>query len=340
MTAQATPFPKAADQTPSSPDLDLERARSVLTLEAEGLTALAASLDQKFVEALDLLAGVKGRVIITGMGKSGHVARKIAATLASTGTPASFVHPGEASHGDLGMIRTDDAVLALSNSGETTELADLVAFTRRFHIPLIGMTSGPNSALAEASDVALVLPPVSEACPMGLAPTTSTTMMLGLGDALGVALLERRGFSSADFQVFHPGGKLGRRLLKVKDLMHGGEDLPLVAPETTMADGLIVMSAKGFGLLGVIDEDGCLIGAITDGDLRRHMAPDLPSLSVASVMTAGPKTIGPGLMAAEALLLMNENKITNLFVVEKQADDRQKPVGLLHVHDCLKAGVA
>ncbi len=315
---------------------DLACARRVLRLEAEGLEALARSLDEGFTEALDLLDGRTGRVVVTGIGKSGHVARKIAATLASTGTPALFVHPAEASHGDLGMIEPEgDAVIALSNSGETTELADLVAYAKRFHIPLIAITGRADSALAQAADVALVLPASDEASPMGLAPTTSTTVMLALGDAIAVALLERKGFSPDRFHALHPGGRLGRMLLKVADLMHRGEEVPLASGDTAMADALLVMTNKRFGCVAIVDGDGVLQGVITDGDLRRHMSPGLLDLRAAEVMTRAPRTIGADALASEAVGLMNSNTITNLFVVE---DGR--PVGILHIHDCLRAGVA
>jgi len=321
----------AADETERA----IASARRVLDLEASALQALASSLDGGFVAALDLIEGMSGRVVVSGMGKSGHVARKIAATLASTGTPANFVHPGEASHGDLGMITAEDVVIALSNSGETAELADLVTYTRRFAIPLIGMTGRLDSALANASDVALVLPPIAEACPMGLAPTTSTTMMLGLGDAMAVALLERKGFGADDFHVLHPGGRLGRRLLRVSDVMHGGDEVPLVVGETVMAEVLITMTAKRFGCVAVIDPEGLLAGIITDGDLRRHMRADLLDLTAEQVMTRDPRTIRPEALASEALGLMNARSITNLFVVEAG-----RPVGIVHIHDCLRAGVA
>ncbi len=315
---------------------DLACARRVLRLEADGLEALAQSLDDVFTEALDLLDGRTGRVVVTGIGKSGHVARKIAATLSSTGTPALFVHPAEASHGDLGMIEPEgDAVIALSNSGETTELADLVAYAKRFHIPLIAITGRADSALAQAADVALVLPASDEASPMGLAPTTSTTVMLALGDAIAVALLERKGFSPDRFHALHPGGRLGRMLLKVADLMHRDEEVPLVGGDTAMADALLVMTNKRFGCVAIVDGDGVLQGVITDGDLRRHMSPGLLDLRAAEVMTRAPKTIGVDALASEAVGLMNSNAITNLFVVE---DGR--PVGILHIHDCLRAGVA
>jgi len=314
---------------------DLDSARRVLKTEADALDALANSLDGPFVEALDLIDNATGRVVVTGMGKSGHVGNKIVATLASTGQPAFFVHPGEASHGDLGMVQTDDVVIALSNSGETSELSDIIAFTRRYRIGLICMTRGASSTLAEASDVALIIPNSPEACPMGLAPTTSTTMMLALGDALAVCLLERKGFSAQDFKNFHPGGKLGQRLLKVADLMHDGDHLPLVNQDTPMSDALIVMSQKSFGVVGVVDENGVLGGVITDGDLRRHMSKDLIDQRAGDVMTSGCISVKPSQIASEALAIMNERKITSLFCV-----DGVKPVGILHIHDCLRAGVA
>ena len=258
-----------------------------------------------------------------GSGKSGHVARKIAATLASTGTPAQFVHPVEASHGDLGMIGSEDAVLALSNSGETTELADIIAYSRRFEIPLIAITGGPRSTLAEAADIVLLLPAAAEACPMGLAPTTSTTMMMTLGDALALALLERKGFSSADFQRFHPGGRLGRRLLRVRDIMHRQDEVPLVTPAARMSEAILVMTAKSFGCVGVCETEGRLIGVITDGDLRRHMGDVLLGQPVAAVMHQNPKTITAAALAADALGLMNRFAITSLFVV----DEGGRPIG-------------
>ena len=315
---------------------DIEAARRVLATEIAGLTALAKSLDRGFVEAIDTLARVKGRVIVTGMGKSGHIARKIASTLASTGTPALFVHPGEASHGDLGMIAPGDAVIALSNSGDTAELDDVLAYTRRFRIPLVALTRRSESALAEAADVALVLPASAEACTLGLAPTTSTTMMLALGDAIAVALLERKGFSAEDFQALHPGGQLGLQLLRVADIMHEGAAVPLVERGTSMADTILIITAKSFGCAGVTDEAGRLIGIITDGDLRRHMGSALLAERVETVMTATPKTIRPQALAAEALGQMNAEAITTLFVV----DDAWHPLGILHIHDCLRAGVA
>ena len=316
---------------------DLLVARSLLAAEAEALTVMAGRLGAEFSTALDILTRSEGgRVIVTGMGKSGHVGRKIAATLASTGTPAMYVHPAEASHGDLGMITKHDALLALSNSGETVELTDIVTYSRRYGIPLVAITSRTESSLADAADLALILPDVGEACPMGLAPTTSTTMMLALGDALAVALLERKGFSSADFQIYHPGGKLGRQLMKVADLMHKDDSVPLVGPDRPMTEALLVMTQKAFGCVGVVAESGELLGIITDGDLRRHMEGGLLGRKAAEVMTAGPLTIRSGILAAEALRVMNGKKITSLFVLGED----KKPVGILHLHDCLRAGVA
>ena len=316
---------------------DLDAARTVLSLEAAGLRALAAALDHDFTRAVALLATVRGRVVVSGMGKSGHIARKVAATLASTGTPALFVHPGEASHGDLGMIVAGDAVLALSNSGETAELADLVQHTRRFALPLIAVTARAGSALARAADVALLLPSAPEACPMGLAPTTSSTMQLALGDALAVALLKRRGFTENDFRRIHPGGRLGARLLRVREVMHTGAALPLGPPDLPMDEALLVMTEKSFGCLGVVERPCRLIGIVTDGDLRRAMGPDLLSSRVSAVMTRRPRTIGPEALAAEALHAMNAGPrpITTLFVVDAKAE----VVGLVHVHDLLRAGV-
>ena len=318
-----------------SSEADLRSAKRVLRLEAEGLRALADDLGRPFVAAVEVLEKVSGRVVVTGIGKSGHVARKIAATLASTGKPAFFVHPAEASHGDLGMITDHDAILALSNSGETVELADLVQYGKRFAIPLIAITCQGDSALAQAATVALVIPASDEACPMGLAPTTSTTVMLALGDALAVTLLERKGFSADDFQALHPGGRLGRELLKVSDIMHGGDRVPLIDASAPMADAILEMSSKSLGCVGVTAADGGLEGIITDGDLRRHMGDGMLRQKAAEVMTREAKTIRPGALASEALRVMNAGAITSLFVVE---DDR--PVGIVHIHDCLRAGVA
>ncbi len=317
---------------------DLQVARDVLGTEAAGLLSLSASLGQPFTAAVDRLAAVSGRVVVTGMGKSGLIARKIAATLASTGTPALFVHPAEASHGDLGMIVQGDAVLALSNSGETAELADLVAHARRHGLPLVAIVGRPESTLAKAADVALVLPKAPEACPMGLAPTTSTTMQVALGDALAVALLTRRGFTASDFRRIHPGGRLGARLLRVKDLMHAGDAIPLATPDTRMDAALVRMTEKRFGCLGIVDPSGSLVGIVTDGDLRRAMGPDLLQRAARDVMTASPRTIGADALAVEALHAMNAHQrpVTTLFVVGAG----NKPVGILHVHDLLRAGLA
>src|SRR5579875_2717799 len=319
-----------AAETSAAPqdNADLAAAQRVLRLEAAALDQLAATLDGAFTAATARLHAVRG-----------HIARKIAATLASSGTPALFVHPAEASHGDLGMVTREDAVLALSNSGETNELADLVAYTRRFAIPLIAVTGRAQSSLAEAADIALILPSAPEACPLGLAPTTSTTLMLALGDALAIALLERKGFSAEEFQVLHPGGNIGRRLLRVSDIMHTGDEIPLTSPEASMSEAILVMTRKHFGCVGVLDGAGRLIGIITDGDLRRHMGAELLDKRAAEVMTRGPQTIRPRALAAEALGLMNsrgiDNRgITSLFVVEEG-----RPIGILHIHDCLRAGV-
>ena len=309
----------------------------MLRAECAGLADLAAALDERFSQAVALLLAVRGRVIVSGMGKSGHVGRKIAATFASTGTPAHFVHPAEASHGDLGMIVPGDAVLALSNSGETAELADLIGHATRFGIPLIAITGRPGSALALAADVTLLLPPSAEACPMGLAPTTSTTMQLALGDALAVALLNRRDFSRSDFRAFHPGGRLGAALRRVGELMHTGDALPVTDASLPMPQALLLMTGKGFGCLCVVDDAGALSGIVTDGDLRRAMGPDLLNRRVGEIMNTRPLTARPDMLAAEALRVMNDRPrpITTLFVL----DEARRPVGLLHVHDLLRAGI-
>lgn len=311
----------------------LASARAVIAREVEGLEAMSQALDANFIALVERIAALKGRVIISGMGKSGHIARKIAATMASTGTPAHFVHPSEASHGDLGMITPDDLVLCLSNSGETHELRDIIAYTRRFGIPLVALVRRAESMLVESADIAIVLPEVPEASPIG-APTTSTTMMLAYGDALAVALLEYKGFSKQDFGVYHPGGKLGSQFTRVSSLMHAGEELPLVSDATPMQQVLITMTAKRFGCAGVVDASGSMLGIVTDGDLRRHMGEGLMKQTACEVMTANPVTVTPHQLAAEALGIMNSKSITCLFVVEDT-----KPVGILHIHDCLRAGI-
>lgn len=328
---------KAGKSARSEDDGDRQAALRVLRLEADSLRALAESIDDSFVRAVDLLQATTGRVVISGMGKSGHIGRKIAATLASTGTPSHYVHPGEASHGDMGMLVAGDSALVLSNSGETAELRDLVAFAKFRRIPLISMVGRDGSSLAAAADVALTLPAMPEACPMGLAPTTSTTMMLALGDALAVALMQRRGFSSDQFQVLHPGGRLGRKFVKVEDLMHSGAAMPIARSGTRMSDAVLEMTARGFGCVGVVDDAGSLIGIVTDGDLRRHMGDDLLNRTVDEVMTANPRTIRPKALAAEALGMMNaaERPFTSLFVT-----DDGVPCGFLHMHDILRAGIA
>jgi len=310
-----------------------------IDVEGEGLKALAAALrdglGRAFVAAVERIRAAPGRVIVTGMGKSGHIARKIAATLASTGTPAFFIHAGDAGHGDLGMITAQDVVVALSWSGESAELRSLIDYTRRFRIALIAVTAGGGSTLGKAADITLVLPEAREACPHNLAPTTSSLMQLALGDALAIALLESRGFTALDFGVFHPAGKLGAALKFARDLMHGGDGMPLVALGTRMSDAVVVMTGKGFGCVGITDAHGMLAGIITDGDLRRHMRPDLLSAKVEDVMTRNPKTVRPDQLASEALEILNSSKITALIVAEGR-----RPVGILHLHDLLRAGVA
>jgi len=319
----------------------LQVARRVLQLEAEALQALSDSLGTSFHDAIDVISAAEGRVIITGMGKSGHVGSKIAATLASTGTPAFFVHPAEASHGDMGMIVRGDVVLALSNSGESKELLDVIEYTRRFAIPLIGITSNALSTLGSKSDVTLLLPQCPEACPNGLAPTTSTTMTLALGDALAITLLERKGFTAKDFKIYHPGGKLGQQLMRVQEIMHKDAQLPTAPQNITIAEAVKVISDKGFGCVALTDENGLLAGLITDGDIRRHLGDGLMNKPAKDIMTINPKTATPDMLVAEAMAVMNDlknsyRKITCLIVVDAQ----NKPAGLLHIHDCLRAGFA
>jgi arabinose-5-phosphate isomerase len=311
------------------------------TLEAEGSgiaaieAALRSDLGEPFARAADLVRSAKGRLIVTGLGKSGHISRKIAATFASTGTPAFFVHAAEASHGDLGMITTDDVILALSWSGEQPEMKALITYAKRFRIPLIAMTAERDSTLSQAADVALTLPKAREACPHNLAPTTSSLMMLALGDALAIALLEGRGFTSVDFSVLHPGGKLGAMLKHIGDIMHTGAAVPLKPLGTSMPEALVEMTSKGFGCVGIVDIRGAVVGIVTDGDLRRHMGPGLMTALVDDVMTKNPKTIRSTLLASEALEVLNASKITALIVTEAS-----KPVGIVHMHDLLRAGVA
>lgn len=314
----------------------IDTARRVIREEAKALENLAETVGASLGDAVDLILNAKGRIIISGIGKSGHIARKIAATLASTGTPAHFVHPAEASHGDLGMVTRGDVVLAISNSGEAPELANLIAYTQRFGIPLIGITSRPASTLATQSDIVLLMPKLAEACGTGVVPTTSTTMTLALGDALSVAIMEHRAFSADNFRDFHPGGKLGAQLSRVSDLMHGGDAVPLVGHNTPMSDTLLTISQKGFGVVGVLDDDGYLGGIVTDGDLRRNMA-GLLDLTAGKVMTSNPTTIGPASLAEEAVNVMNARKITCLFVLDPA--QAVGPVGVLHIHDCLRAGL-
>lgn len=309
--------------------------------EINGLRIMQNGFGDAFVAAVEMICPIKdnkGRVIISGMGKSGHVGQKIAATMASTGTPAFFVHPSEASHGDLGMITKDDLLITISNSGESREMGDIITYSRRFGIPMIAITSKAESSMAKAADLVLLIPDASkapEACPLGLAPTTSTTMTMAMGDALAVALVEKRGFTKQDFKDHHPGGKLGNVLLKVENIMAKGDALPLVEPETPMSDALVVMTAKSLGCVGVVNKQGTLIGVITDGDLRRNMSADLVTKTAEEIMTKKPRTIAPTLLGAEAVGLMNANGITNIFVVD--ADN--KPIGLLHIHHLLQAGV-
>ena len=312
--------------------------RTIAALQG-GLTAVAhalrSDLSEPFSEAVRVVSAITGRVIITGVGKSGHIGTKLAATLASTGTPAFFVHPAEANHGDLGMIAKDDVIVAMSWSGESVELKGILAYSRRYRIPLIAITSGERSTLAREADVVLRLPKAQEACPHGLAPTTSTMMQLAIGDALAVALLEARGFTARDYHQFHPGGRLGASLSHIGQIMHRGERVPLVKSGVLMRDAIIEISSKGFGCVGIVDTEGLLIGIVTDGDLRRHLGKDLLSMTVDSVMTKNPKTIPSDMLVAKALDLANSSNITALMIV---ADGR--PIGIVHLHDLLRVGAA
>ena len=316
---------------------DIKVAKQTIDREIEALKSMRGDLDDTLTEVLDILQNTKGRVIITGMGKSGHIACKIAATMASTGTPSFFLHPGEASHGDLGMITENDSVIAISNSGESKELSDIIFYCRRFSIPLIGITKNPESTLAMGSNLILKLPTNKEACPIGLAPMSSTTATLVLGDVLSAALMVRRGFTEEDFKIRHPGGKLGSILRHVEDIMHTDEEMPLVKDSALMEEALIVMTSKTLGCVGVLNSKGELVGLITDGDLRRMMSPDLVTRPVTAVMNKSPKTITKNVLIAEAVNVMNNTGrgITNLFVV-----DGKKPIGIIHIHDCLRAGVS
>jgi arabinose-5-phosphate isomerase len=318
----------------------IESALRTFEAEASGITALSAALrgalGAPFTAAVERIRAARGRLIVSGMGKSGHVGRKIAATLASTGTPAFFVHPGEASHGDLGMITPDDVIVALSWSGETAELKSLIDYSRRFRIPLIAVTADAGSALGRAADIALILPQAREACPHNLAPTTSSLMQLALGDALAIALLESRSFTALDFRALHPAGQLGALLKYVRDVMRSLPDTPLASLGTRMSDAIVEMSAKGFGCVGITDAAGGIVGIVTDGDLRRHMRPDLLELTVDQVMTKNPKTARPDQLASEALEFLNSSKVTAVIVV----DESRRPLGILRMHDILRAGVA
>ncbi|MEE6206898.1 MAG: KpsF/GutQ family sugar-phosphate isomerase [Alphaproteobacteria bacterium] len=317
---------------------DIKVAKQTIDREIEALRSMEGSLDETLTKVLDVLQNTKGRVIVTGMGKSGHIACKIAATMASTGTPSFFLHPGEASHGDLGMITRDDSVIAISNSGESKELADIIFYCRRFSIPLIGITKNPESTLAQSSDYVLHLPTNREACPIGLAPMSSTTATLVMGDVLAAALMVRRGFTEEDFKIRHPGGKLGSILRHVSDIMHKGDEMPLVKDTALMEEALLVMTSKMLGCVGILDENGNLAGMITDGDLRRWMSPHLTTEKVTDVMTKNPRTVKENTLIAEAVNVMNNTGrgITNMFVV----DDNKKPIGIIHIHDCLRAGVS
>ncbi|MDR2946963.1 MAG: KpsF/GutQ family sugar-phosphate isomerase [Candidatus Adiutrix sp.] len=320
-----------------SADALLAEGVRVLKGEAQGLEALAGTLGENFVRAVELLGGAEGRVAVTGMGKSGHVARKVAATMASTGTPAYFIHPAEAAHGDLGMLSLRDVLLAYSNSGETAELGSLLDFCARGGLPVIGVTKNPHSTLAAQSAVALILPNLPEACPFDSAPTTSTTMMMALGDALALGLIQAKGFSEEQFHLYHPGGHLGRKLMSVRDIMHSGDEIPLVTRAQAMPEVLYTITGKSFGCTGVVDESGALIGVITDGDLRRHMKADFLTLTAGDIMTPNPVTIQPDTLSAKALGMMQRRAITTVFVVEEGAG---APAGILHIHDCLRAGLA
>ncbi|TPM51934.1 KpsF/GutQ family sugar-phosphate isomerase [Mesorhizobium sp. B2-2-4] len=330
---------RSLDKKPLDRQASNASALRTVATEQAGVAALAEALEnglaKPFAEAVDMISRIEGRVIVTGVGKSGHIGSKIAATLASTGTPAFFVHPAEANHGDLGMIARDDAIIAMSWSGESKEMMGIVAYSKRFSIPLIAITSGETSALARAADVVLLLPRAPEACPHGLAPTTSALLQLVMGDALAIALLEARGFTPDHFRTFHPGGQLGANLMQIREIMHVGERLPLVVSGTGMQDAILELSRKGFGCVAVTAADGALIGIVTDGDIRRHIGSNLTAMTVDQVMTRSPKTAAPDTLVATALQTINNSAITSLMVVEGN-----KPVGLVHLHDLLRIGAA
>ena len=316
---------------------DIASAKRTIDREVEALRMMENQFDENLTKALDMIQETKGRIIVTGMGKSGHIARKIAATLASTGTPSFFVHPAEASHGDLGMVTNDDKIIAISNGGESRELSDILLYAKRYGIPLIAITKNPESTLGKAGDIVLKLPDDGEACPLGLAPTSSTTATLVLGDVLAIALMERKGFTKTDYKQRHPGGKLGAILQKVSDLMHKGDDMPIVNEDTSIQEALLVMTSKMLGCVGIVDNDGKLVGIITDGDLRRWLTSDVLNKKVSDIMTKNPKVVSPDILAAEALNIMNNTGrgITQLFAVRDG-----KPVGIIHIHDCLRIGAA
>ena len=318
-----------------SENKDIQSAKRTIDKEVEALRVMENAFDESLSQALDILEKTTGKIIITGMGKSGHIGKKIAATLASTGAPSFFVHPAEASHGDLGMLDKSDVIIAISNGGESKELSDILIFSKRFGLPIIAITKNPESSLGKAGNIVLKLPNNGEACPLGLAPTSSTTATLVLGDVLAVALLERKGFSMTDYKQRHPGGKLGAILQKVSDLMHKGDEMPLVRETANMQEALLTMTSKMLGCVGIVDKENNLLGMITDGDLRRIISSDMLTKAPTDVMTKTPKTISPDVLAAEAVALMNEKKITQLFALKDG-----KPVGVIHLHDCLRAGVA
>lgn len=334
--ASAPATTRPASGRPAETATILASGRDVLDLEGRSLLQLRDALDASFVDAVSLILATRGRVVVSGMGKSGHVARKIAATFASTGTPAIFVHPGEAAHGDLGMLLAGDLLIALSNSGATPELRPITDYARDIGCPIVAISAQRHSPLAQGATAAIILPPIRESCPVNISPTTSTTLMLALGDALAVATMERRGISREQLERLHPGGSIGLRLLPVNELMHAGDRLPLVEAATPMRDAIVVMTEKSLGIAGVIDDQGRLVGTITDGDLRRNVD-RLFTSRAADVMTRGPKTVPDGTYAEDALSILTANKITALFVMDHEHPDR--PVGLVHIHDFHRLGL-